>query len=332
MNEHAVFTLFSPVTDREDWLRWRRERVGASDVGAILGMSQWATPMTVYLDKQGLLDDQEPTRRMRLGQTLEPMILDEFTQETGLFVRDEQAAVFDSEHPWRACTLDALAVESPNSAREDAVGTVQVKTTRERPWDVLPNNYALQVMYEMGIVGLAHAWVPVWHGLDAFAVYEVDFDAGMFDTICRIVDSFWRDNVLAENPPPVDSSDATSEAIKDAFRDRAHDASVLVDETLAVEWLAAKKAVTEADAWKKRVESTIRLTLGEATLGTDGQGNELVTWKSQNGAAPFDMDGLRADHPELARKYTGDKPTVRVLRATKTLKALAGAAPDPESW
>lgn len=331
MNEHAVFAMVSPDIDRSEWLRWRRERIGASDVGAILGMSDYSSPPVVYLDKLGLLPDEPPSEAMQWGIWHEPTILAQFEARTGLFVRDQQAAVYDSEHPWRACTLDALAVESPNSAREDAIGTVQVKCSRERPWDVLPNAYALQVIWELGVVGLAHAWVPVLHGGNHLEIYEVDFDAGMFDTVCRIVDSFWHDNVLAENPPPVDSSEVTSEAIKDAFRDRASDEHVTIDEQLAREWLAAKAVLADAEAAKKKIESQIRLTLGEATIAEDTDGNELVTYKSQNGRAPFDMDGLRADYPELARKYTGEQPTVRVLRPTKTLKALAGAA-DPESW
>ena len=37
--------------DRADWLAVRRQGIGGSDVGAILGLDPWKGPLDVYVDK-----------------------------------------------------------------------------------------------------------------------------------------------------------------------------------------------------------------------------------------------------------------------------------------
>ena len=39
-----------------EWLEKRRAGIGGSDSGAILGMNKYATPLSVYIAKKGLLD------------------------------------------------------------------------------------------------------------------------------------------------------------------------------------------------------------------------------------------------------------------------------------
>lgn len=321
--------LIDPVIDRASWLHWRRAGIGASDLGAICGMSQWATPMSVYLDKLGLLDDGEPSEAMQWGLLLEGPIAARFEQTEGLYVRDAQLCVEDADVPHRRCTLDGLVFETPSpDDRASTLGPLQIKCSRDRPWDVVPEAYAIQVIWEMGITGTMHEWLAVLHGGNALRVYEFDFDPVMFATLARIAESFWTGNVVAENPPPADGSDATTEALKDAYRDR-HDGEPVVltgaEVDLAREWLAADHALKESKTWVERLKNQLRSSLGEATVAVDGQGDELVTWRSQRTAAGFDLAGLRSKHPDIAAEFTSPAGTARVLRATKALKALAGA-------
>jgi putative phage-type endonuclease len=321
--------LVEPDIDRAEWLAWRREGIGASDLGAICGMSPWATPMSVYLDKVGLLDDNEPSEAMRWGSLLEEPIAREFEVREGLYVHDQQLCVHDGQHPHRRCTLDGLVADTPApDDRAVMLGPLQIKCSRDRPWDEVPDAYALQVMWEMGITGMPHEWLAVLHGGNTLRVYEFEFDPIQFAALARIADTFWTAHVLAKNPPPADGSDATTEALKDAYRERATDEVVTFDgvETdLAREWQAAEHAVTAAEMWRDRCKNQLRSILGEAIVALDGQGDELVTWKPQRGASRFDTKGLRAAYPEIAAEFLIPAGTSRVLRATKTLKELAGA-------
>jgi putative phage-type endonuclease len=321
--------LVDPAIDPAGWHAWRAEGLGGSDIGAICGMSPWATPSTVYLEKVGLLGPSEESEPMFWGKQLEEPIARVFEMREGLYVHDQQLCVQDSEHPHRRCTLDGLVADTPNpDGRAVMLGNLQIKCTRDRPWDEVPDQYALQVQWEMGVTGATHEWLAVLHGGNTYQCYEFDFDPIQFAALARVADGFWRDNVLAKNPPPADGSDATTEALKDAYRQRATGESVVVDVGLAREWLAADHAAKEAQSWADRCKNQLRSTLGEATLGVDGQGDELVTWKPQRGASRFDTKALREKYPEIAAEFLIPAGTNRVLRATKALKALAGVEPE----
>ena len=53
--------------DRESWLRERRRGIGGSDIGAILGLNKYRSPLDVYLDKIGDADRAGDQRRDVLG-------------------------------------------------------------------------------------------------------------------------------------------------------------------------------------------------------------------------------------------------------------------------
>jgi predicted phage-related endonuclease len=52
---------------REDWKELRRLGIGGSDVGAILGKSEFKTPMDVYLSKVRPSEDDDDEQALRAG-------------------------------------------------------------------------------------------------------------------------------------------------------------------------------------------------------------------------------------------------------------------------
>lgn len=56
------------------WLEARRAGIGGSDAAAILGASPWATPLSVWADKQGLTEDKPDTIAMRFGRDAEEIV------------------------------------------------------------------------------------------------------------------------------------------------------------------------------------------------------------------------------------------------------------------
>lgn len=56
---------------REDWLRQRRKSIGGSDAAAIVGLSVWASPYSLWAEKTGKLPDKADNEAMRQGRDLE---------------------------------------------------------------------------------------------------------------------------------------------------------------------------------------------------------------------------------------------------------------------
>lgn len=58
-------TISTAKMSREEWLEERRKSIGGSDVAAVIGMSRFASPYTVWLDKTGRIPDKGDTEAMR---------------------------------------------------------------------------------------------------------------------------------------------------------------------------------------------------------------------------------------------------------------------------
>ena len=64
--------------EREQWLLQRRAGLGGSDIGAILGLSPFRTPVDVYLEKTGRAPANEETLQMRFGTYAEEFVAQEY--------------------------------------------------------------------------------------------------------------------------------------------------------------------------------------------------------------------------------------------------------------
>lgn len=337
----ASFMVHPTSWSRADWLEWRRDGIGGSDVASIAGLSGFGSPTAVYYDKVGLAPELPENEPMRWGRVLEAPIAAEFTVETDLHVVCPQALVWDVEHPWRRATLDGLVVESlAEWERTDVppadvvLGTIQIKTTRDPEWrdGEIPDRIALQCHWEMGVAELRHCWLVVLHGGQKLRIYELEFDPRVFDGLCTIADRFWHDNVVAENAPLADSNSATTDALKAAWNERADGSVVQLDNyaaARALDWLRAKAAVDDAKCVLEGIENDLRSTLGEATFGAV-EDVEWVTWKPQRKARRVDEKRLRAERPEIWDDYASPEGVTRVLRPTKALRALADQ-PDEDA-
>lgn len=310
-----------PRPGRHDWLQWRRGGLGASDVAAVLGISPWASPYTVWLDKTGQRADED-SEAMEAGRMLEPAIGPWFEQRTGLVVMGEQMWCTHPDHPWARATLDGIVAESAESTFADALGGLEIKTTSEPPakWEEggIPPMYQAQGQFQMFVTGMEHTWFAVLHanfGLK-LRIYELDRDDADIALLLERCEKFWTEHVLAGVPPPVDGHDATTEALKGTAADPDADAVDLNASHDAIGALIAlpgiKAAIAAFERERAECENRIRAALGSATAGSSDF--DAVTWKPQN-ATRIDTAALRERMPRVAARFS-TTTTTRVLRIT----------------
>lgn len=289
------------MNDRTEWLQWRREGIGASDVAGILRLSPWTSPYRVWADKVGLLpttDDSE-SERLRFGHMAEPMIAEYVRADLGLVVAGEQTWCSRPDKPWHRATVDGFIFESDRTdSIEQALGVLEVKTDFGTPWDEVPAYYQAQVQWQMHVTGMMRALVAALFGF-RFRPYWVERDQRDIDMIVGEVDRFWHDHVLAGVPPELDGSEATLETLAAIYPAHVDGKSVELDdiEWKVGEWQGAKLATKDAKAREDRWRAEIEAALGDAEIGTIN-GRKAVSWKTQTRAA-----------------YTVAESTSRVLRA-----------------
>lgn len=300
-----------------EWYEARRRTLGASEIAAALGLSPWQSAYSLWCEKTGRLEHREATPAMRFGQLVESTVLDMFEEETGLVARFRGDSWRHPDVPWATASPDALALESPvDPDVEASLGIVEAKTDFSL-WDEdsVPDQYQLQVAWQMWVLGLDRAWIPLLAtGSRKFRVYELQRDEHLISVVRNAAEDFWQ-YVRDDVEPPVDAHEATSRALAQVHSDPDGDAvAVLDDAAVAVlaELATAKRDEKAAKATRTRCENEIKQMLGDAPVGVTAGGEVAVTWKQQT-ARRIDTDRLRAELPDVADKYTTES-TFRVLR------------------
>jgi putative phage-type endonuclease len=161
-----------PTLDREAWLDLRRHGIGGSDVSAIVGLSNYATPLSVWLEKTGLYrPDDDPSEAMEWGNILEPVVADEFSRRSGIPTTPYKFLLAHPEHPWMLANVDRLITADP-VLLVDEHGVYEGKTTNafaRADWGTeddpkVPDHALLQSHHYLAVTGLPYAYVAVLIG------------------------------------------------------------------------------------------------------------------------------------------------------------------------
>lgn len=289
---------------REDWLRWRRQGIGGSDAPAVVGLSPFKTPTSVWLAKSGLIPDDEPSEAMLWGNLLEAVVIEEFERRTGLHVEGRQGWVESPTWPVMRATVDGLVCDDEHVV----LGLYEGKTANA--WDAkewaegVPEHYQVQVQHSLAVTGLDHAWVACLVGGQQLVIHELDRNDEQIAIIAGMERTFWQ-WVLDGTPPAVDGSAVTADALAAAYAAPAVATSVELPEE-ALDVLAERQQAAEdekqAGERKALAENQLKAMLGTAELGTYGN-RTLVTWK-QVTEHRLDGEALAKAHPDIVKRFT----------------------------
>lgn len=155
------------LPDHEAWLQTRREGIGASDAGVLLGMSPYKTNIQLWEEKVGLRvpEDISDKPYVQYGHDAEPHL-------RALFALDhpELEVKYDSpykiirndDHPFIQASPDGELVERSTGRK----GGLEIKTTEIRSptqwkeWDGrIPETYYCQVLWQMLAIGWEFVWL-----------------------------------------------------------------------------------------------------------------------------------------------------------------------------
>ncbi len=281
---------------REEWLRARKDGIGASEVAGLLGVSKWTTPYAIWAEKvtPDIDLDRPMTENQRWGLAHEDKIAEAFEEETG-FETYLPASLGDDLFAthlilWHAGAVDGRAV--PLFATPDRFVVVpgydhpaiaELKTAdayRSADWaDGPPVEYLVQVQAQLACCPSAPwAYIAVLIGGNDFRWYKVERDPETIAEIERIATAFWWDHVASEVPPTLDGHPATTEALKRRYAtedtpdseieldlETAEAGQRLLDLQDAIKALKAEQAALETESAK--CENVLRQAIGGATYG-----------------------------------------------------------------
>ena len=291
--------------DEETWLDERANGIGASEVGVIVGASQWASPYALWWRKK--LGWRIPgSESMRWGHLVEDPIATLFAEQ-----RDDLYLAKPLGHPyslwyhpismWAMCTPDRLAV------RRDVQDVVPVELKSDEGgsgWgapetDEVPEAYRCQALWQAFVFGAAGTFVVRKRSRGRLAWYWVPFDQQRFQPLFDAAGEFLA-SIGQDDAPPPDGSSATEDALRE-LNPVVEDTFEGVPMTVYARWVAARNAKRDAAAEEKLWSNRMREAMGTAqfaTVRTD-DGLDVVVAKRRVGkregysVPPGTVDELR---------------------------------------
>lgn len=139
---------------REDWLKYRTHGIGGSDVSIIAGINPFKSVHQLWLEKTGQTEpEQTDSEYAHFGTLLEPIVRKEFTERTGIKVRQKHMLLQSEEYPFMFADLDGVINDNGETAVFEAKTASAYK---QEVWEEgIPAPYILQVQhYASDIIGL----------------------------------------------------------------------------------------------------------------------------------------------------------------------------------
>jgi putative phage-type endonuclease len=296
--------------------RTRPLGLGGTDIGAILGLSPYKTPLELWSE---LVSGEQPANRdlihLRFGQHAESFIASEYERATNLFTAEHSPTLFHKKHGFMFSHVDRFVLETPDTpAVVDGTITadklLECKTSsafNKNDWgepgtDQVPPLYLVQCAWYMAITECRSADLAVLIGNSDFRIYTIARDLELEGLILSHAHHFWHEHVLGKKPPePISVQDASI-----LFPKEAPNSSVLANEEILQSISAYRKACTQSQTLSEECEKLkleILNYMGHAEKLTFGS-KTLATWKCAKSSTRIDTKALAQAHPDIASEFS----------------------------
>ncbi|MBN1366221.1 MAG: YqaJ viral recombinase family protein [Syntrophaceae bacterium] len=241
--------------NKAGFLLERKKGIGASDVAAICGLNPYASTLSVWYDKtrEGLREDEENIPA-EIGLILEDYLEKKFVKKfKELYEEDLELLripyiLAHDEYDFCRCTLDRYFM------RNGIFIPAEFKTTSEyqkEKWkeDEIPEQYYLQVQWQIFITGAPLAYVGFLIGNRVFDIREIPRNDKVIDLIFNRCSTFWNDYVIAKIMPAPDGSEVSGKVLKELYSIEFE--GKILDPTEEEE-KQLLKAADDAKAWNEK--------------------------------------------------------------------------------
>ncbi|NCC98024.1 MAG: hypothetical protein EOM02_14455, partial [Synergistales bacterium] len=275
--------LFSTADmSREEWLEKRKMGIGGSDAAKIIGISPYGGPLSVFMDKKGMLASSDSDSEAAYwGTTLEEVVALEFSKRTDIKVRKQNKMFQHPEYPWMIANVDRVIV-GENKGLECKTASAYL----DKLWDgdELPDIYYAQIQHYIEVMGWDSCWVAALIGGQKFVYKEVQRDEAFIKILVEAERAFWLNHMETDEAPDIIPSDPANQL----FPKQEDDDVISPDEetlTMAQELADLSERYKSLKEQKDALENALKGKIKDHS-GIDG----VATWKQSKPRVKVDYD------------------------------------------
>jgi len=290
----------------QDFSLDRSKYLGGSDIGAILGLSRFRSPLEVWMEKTGKEVKKLDSLPLRFGSFAESFVASEYSRSTGFDLIHDESIYVHPEHSYVSAHIDRFVLENGSSSPSRILECKTANPFSAGDWgevgsDEVPMSYLCQCIWYMAITDLNRIDLAVLFGNADFRIYEISRDLELESTILQKANFFWNEYVLKDVPPPA-QSEADCQTLfskgDPAKSVEAHSETLELRKRLAL----LNNEIDSREEEISAIKQNIMNQMGAAETLTY-QDKIIATWKAPKPSFRLDSKRLELEHPQIASHY-----------------------------
>jgi putative phage-type endonuclease len=236
-----------------EWAELRRTRIGGSEIAAVLGLSPWESPFSLWHRKRGTIGPLIENDQMWWGTALEQPVAERFALEHPEYRVVRCGTYVHVERDYQLISPDRVLY--PRGQR-GAWELLEIKQAyNDDDWgeagtDEIPIYYRCQVMWAMDALGRDSHHLAVYFGGGDYREYVIAYDENDAQILRKRAVEF-LDSIARGDIPPLDAHAQTYSTVRELHPDIEESLDVLLDDELGAAYVAAlagEKAAKEEKA------------------------------------------------------------------------------------
>ena len=295
------------MLNNQDFSLDRTQYIGGSDVGAILGLSKFRSPLELWMEKTGKKNNRVDSLPLRFGSFAEEFVASEYSRVTGAKLVHDESIFVHPKYPMFCAHIDRLVMgDGLNNPPTKILECKTANPFTSGDWgevgsDEVPLPYLCQIAWYQAITAIERSDLAVLFGNADFRIYEIDRDKELERMITQKALHFWTEYVLKDIPPPPQSEADCQNLFSKSDPAKTIQAKVeTLELTKRLQLLNSEITIREEEI--STIKQTIMSQMGEAESLTY-QGKVLATWKAPKPSFRLDGKRLELEHPDLADDY-----------------------------
>jgi putative phage-type endonuclease len=295
--------------------------IGGSDASAMVGISNYMTPLELYLIKVGeIIPEDTDSEAAYWGNKLEPTVAQECAERMGFEIEKPSAALVHPEYYWLRCNLDFVVKGKPIVGECKTTGYFDNEKWGKDGTEDMPDEYLFQCAHN-AIVSDAFfktelVVLPVLAGGKGghrYRVYNYERNKNLEDQYIDISRKFWQEHVEKRNPPDIKNISDTR------LRWPEDSGEIKVATSDAIKIIGSINEIRNSMKPLEDREEYLRMELckymEDASILVDNDNKKLATWKTQKRTG-LDTDLFKKEFSDLYQQFSKTSQS-RVLRISK---------------
>lgn len=297
--------------DEGEWLEQRKKGIGGSEASMVLGINPWKSKLELWNEKVTQQANIDATKQLmfKIGHTLEPIIAEEYTNETGRKLEERPLKV----HPKYPFVLGNIDREIVGDAKGPGILEIKTKGGYTNWHEDIPLYYQVQLQHYLELYNFKWGSFSILDlGIMRLSIIDIERDDELISKLIKEEIDFW-DHVEKKIPPDVDKSIACQEFLREKYKvskDITIDISGNEEARKWAEMLREAKRNQKAfDIMETEAKNHLMSMVGNAEKAV-GIGYS-ITWKAPKDKEVFDIERFKRDYPDLAKQYIKIDPQSR---------------------